>query len=399
MNTPPQISLVSKGKRSFSGDHPWILANSVRDPGPELQCGDVVDLVSSEGKWIARGLYNPKSRIRVRIYTRSMEQSLDASLIIQRIDRAIHLRSRMANGSAQQAMRIIFSEADQLSGLVVDKYADHLVIQLTAAVLLPFLDVIVDRLFHHYRPLSILLEVDERSASSEGMEPQHRFLIGHAPEEGVLIEENGLRWKVDLIAGQKTGYYLDQRENRLAAARWAVPNGRVLDVCCYVGGFSLTIAKLCNMSQIIGIDSSQKALEQARQHATINGLHDRVEWEQSDFFDCLSKRLDASQTFDTIILDPPRLAGSREHVQRALNAYHRLNYLAVRMLNPGGTLVTCSCSGRVSRVEFRDMLRGVSTRTRREIQVLEERAAAPDHPSCLSCPETDYLKCIIARIL
>ena len=147
------------------------------------------------------------------------------------------------------------------------------------------------------------------------------------------------------------------------------------------------------------MDSSDKALQSAQQHAKLNQLENRVIWEQNDFFDALSNRLDANEKFDTIVLDPPRLAGSRDHIQRALSAYHRLNYLAVRMLNPGGTLVTCSCSGRVSRDDFRDMLRGVGTRTRREIQVLEERGAAPDHPSCMSCPETDYLKCIIARIL
>jgi 23S rRNA (cytosine1962-C5)-methyltransferase len=286
-----------------------------------------------------------------------------------------------------------------LSGLVVDKYAEHLVVQLTAAALYPVLDTIVDRLFHHYRPLSISLQIDERTAKSEGMEIEQRFLVGHAPEDSVLIEENDLQWMVDVVGGQKTGYYLDQRENRLAAARWTQPEARVLDICCYVGGFALTIAKHCTTREIIAVDSSDKALQSAQQHAKLNQLENRVTWEQNDFFDALSNRLDASEKFDTIVLDPPRLAGSRDHIQRALSAYHRLNYLAVRMLNPGGTLVTCSCSGRVSRDDFRDMLRGVGTRTRREIQVLEERGAAPDHPSCMSCPETDYLKCIIARIL
>jgi 23S rRNA (cytosine1962-C5)-methyltransferase len=283
--------------------------------------------------------------------------------------------------------------------LVVDKYAEHLVIQLTAAALYPFLDTIVDRLFHHYRPLTISLQVDERTAKSEGIEQEQRFLTGAAPDDSVLILENDLKWSVDLVGGQKTGYYLDQRENRLAAARWTQPNARVLDICCYVGGFALTIAKHCTTTEIIAVDSSDKALQAAKYHATLNNLEDRITWEQADFFEALSKRLDAKEKFDTIVLDPPRLAGSRDHIQRALSAYHRLNYLAVRMLNSGGTLVTCSCSGRVSRSDFRDMLRGVGSRAHREIQVLEERGAAPDHPSCMSCPETDYLKCIVARVL
>ena len=394
-----QIILQSQNKRSFSGHHPWILVNSIIEPGSTPHIGEQVDLINYENKWIGRGLYNPNSRIRVRLYTWDSSEYITNELVAQRIDRAIQLRSRMANGSHRQAMRIVYSEADQLSGLVVDKYAEHLVVQLTAAALYPFLDTIVDRLFHHYRPLSISLQVEERTAKSEGMEIEQRFLVGHAPEGSVLIEENDLLWMVDVVGGQKTGYYLDQRDNRLAAARWTQPNARVLDICCYVGGFALTIAKHCTTREIIAVDSSDKALQIAQEHAKLNQLENRVIWEHSDFFEALSNRLDASEKFDTIILDPPRLAGSRDHIQRALSAYHRLNYLAVRMLNPGGTLVTCSCSGRVSREDFRDMLRGVGTRTRREIQVLEERGAAPDHPSCMSCPETDYLKCIIARVL
>lgn len=394
-----QIILNSQNKHSFSGNHPWILANSIIEPASTPRVGEQVDLINYESKWIGRGLYNPNSRIRVRLYTWNAEEHITNDLISARLDRAIQLRTRMANGSHRQALRIVFSEADQLSGLVVDKYAEHLVIQLTAAALYPFLDTIVERLFHHYRPLTISLQVDERTAKSEGIPQEQRFLIGSSPEDSVVIEDNDLMWTVDIVGGQKTGYYLDQRENRLAAARWTQPNARVLDICCYVGGFALTIAKHVATSEIIAVDSSDKALQSAKAHATLNNLEDRVTWEQADFFEALSSRLDSNQKFDTIVLDPPRLAGSRDHIQRALSAYHRLNYLAVRMLNPGGTLVTCSCSGRVSRNDFRDMLRGVGTRTRREIQVLEERGAAPDHPSCMSCPETDYLKCIIARVL
>ncbi len=394
-----QIILNTDNKRGFSGRHPWILFSSILEPASTPQVGEQVDLVNSENKWIGRGLYNPNSRIRVRLYTWDESEQINKELISNRLDRAIQLRSRLANGSHQQALRIVFSEADQLSGLVVDKYAEHLVIQVNAAALYPFLDTIVERLFHHYRPLSISLQVDERTGKSEGMNAEQRFLIGSAPLEPVIIEENGLLWSVDIVGGQKTGYYLDQRENRLAAARWTQPNARVLDICTYVGGFALNIAKHCNTSEIIAVDSSDKALQSAQQHAVLNHLEGRIIWEQADFFESLSSKLDANEKFDTIVLDPPRLAGSREHLQRALSAYHRLNFLAVRMLNPGGTLVTCSCSGRVSRDDFRDMLRGVGTRTRREIQVLEERGAAPDHPSCMSCPETDYLKCIIARIL
>jgi 23S rRNA (cytosine1962-C5)-methyltransferase len=314
-----QIILQSHTKRSFSGNHPWILANSILEPGSAPRVGEQVDLVSHESKWIGRGLYNPNSRIRVRLYTWNPDEIIDNQLIILRLDRAIQLRSRLSKGSYREAMRIVFSEADQLSGLIIDKYAEHMVIQLNAAALAPFLDAIVERLIHHYRPLSISLQVDERTAKSEGIAMEHRFLVGHAPEDEILIKENDLLWSVDVVGGQKTGYYLDQRENRMAAVRWTSPNARVLDICCYVGGFALTIAKHCQTREIIAVDSSDKALQSAMKHANQNGLEGRVSWEQSDFFESLSNRVDAQEKFDTIILDPPRLAGTRDHIQRALS--------------------------------------------------------------------------------
>jgi 23S rRNA (cytosine1962-C5)-methyltransferase len=262
-----------------------------------------------------------------------------------------------------------------------------------------YVTAISERLYELYRPMSISLQIDERTAKSEGIEPQIKFLMGSAPAEPVEIVENGLHWRVDLNGGQKTGYYLDQRENRLASVRWIPDHANVLDVCTYIGGFALTIAKNRPNASIMAVDTSEKALQTARDHATLNGVQDRVKFINADFFDYLSAQVDAGATYDAIVLDPPRLASSRDNLQRALAAYHRLNFLALRLLRPGGTLVTCSCSGRVSRHEFRDMLKGVATRVRREIQILEDRGAAADHPSCLSCPETDYLKCIIARVL
>lgn len=393
-----QIYLQQTKKRSFDGHHPWILEHSILPAGTEPRVGEIVDLVREDGRFVGRGLYNPNSRIRIRLYTWDFTEVIDEAFFRKRIDRAIEHRVRFPNSSGS-SMRLVFSEADQLSGLVVDKFGDHLVMQVTSAALLPFVDSISQRLYELYRPASIQLQIDPRTAKSEGIEPCQRFLIGGAPDGPIEIVENGLKWSVDLQAGQKTGYYLDQRENRMAAVRWIREGAKVLDVCTYVGGFALTIAKYAAASQIIAVDSSERALASAANHATLNQLDNRVEWVQSDFFDYLSKGLDSGLKFDAIILDPPRLASSRDNLERAMAAYHRLNYLAVRMLHPGGTLVTCSCSGRVSRSQFLEMLQGVSQRARREIQVLENRGAAPDHPVSLSCPETDYLKCVIARVL
>jgi 23S rRNA (cytosine1962-C5)-methyltransferase len=212
-----QIILKSKDKRSFSGRHPWILANSIVEPASTVELGEQVDLINGEGKWIGRGFYNPDSRIRVRLYTWDEKESLDSELVRHRIDRAIELRSRFSTGAHDEAFRVIFSEADQLSGLVVDKYGDHLVLQITSACLLQFQDAIVDRLVHHYRPMSVSIQVDDRTAASEGMEAKHEFVVGHAPEEPITIVENGLKWTEDgLLLGSTRqsirSSALDQRE-------------------------------------------------------------------------------------------------------------------------------------------------------------------------------------------
>lgn len=393
-----QIVLKQPKKRSFGGNHPWILDHSLHTPISEPKLGEIVELVRDDGKFIGRGLYNPSSRIKLRLYTWNQEDVIDHAFFKNRVDRAIEHRARMVKTSGS-SLRLLFSEADGISGLVADKFGEHIVLQVTSAALLPYVDEIAQRLFDLYRPLSISLQIDAKTAKSEGIEPESKFIVGAMPSEPIEIVENDLKWRVDLNAGQKTGYYLDQRENRAAVTRWIPENADVLDVCTYVGGFALTVAKHCKTNSITAVDSSEKALSSAKEHANLNDLNDRVNWVQSDFFEYLSNQLDSGAKYDAIILDPPRLASNRDHIERAKAAYHRLNYLALRMLRPGGTLVTCSCSGRVSRQDFMDVLGGASQRARREMQILEERGAAPDHPHLLSCPETDYLKCVIARVV
>jgi 23S rRNA (cytosine1962-C5)-methyltransferase len=394
-----KLILNQSKKHAFSGHHPWILEHSLHLPASQPELGEIVELVREDGKFIGSGFYNPNSRIRVRLLTWKSDERIDDDFFRRRIDRAISLRTQFCPSANNQSMRLVFSEADQLSGLIVDKFGEHLVIQVNSLGILPFIDTIAQRLFEIYRPLSIVQMIDDKSAKSEGMEPGTTTLMGSVPQEPIELEENGLLWKIDLAHGQKTGYYLDQRDNRLAAARWTPRDARVLDVCTYLGGFALTIAKHATTSSITAIDSSERALQAALANAERNGLQDRVEFVQADFMDYLSNELDLGARFDMIVLDPPRLASSRDNMRRAMAAYHRINYLAIRMLVPGGVLVTCSCSGRVTRGDFRDMLRGVAERAGREVQLLEERGAPADHPVSLNCPESDYLKCTIARVL
>jgi 23S rRNA (cytosine1962-C5)-methyltransferase len=210
------------------------------------------------------------------------------------------------------------------------------------------------------------------------------------------MTEHGIDLQLDLLTGQKTGYYLDQRSNRLQAAKW-FPEGKLLDVCCYQGGFALAACKHGQVSEVLAIDSSERSLEIARANALQNGCS-QIEFQQADCFDFLQQAVQEKMQFDGIVLDPPRMAGTRQQLSSALRAYHRLNLSAVNLLRPGGILVSCSCSGRVPREDFVGVLSSVAKRTRRRIQVLEFLRADFDHPFDVNCPETDYLKCLICRV-
>jgi 23S rRNA (cytosine1962-C5)-methyltransferase len=396
----PAHSIVvrPKAKRAIAAGHPWVMIDSLVKPSQPIPLGQVVDLIDAEGKPLAKGLWNPNSKIAVRCYGFGTKFSLDAAFFIQRVQQACDLRDRRHETDNGLAQRLVFSEGDQLSGLIVDRFRDYLVVHQTSAALSCWLPAIVESLAERYRPRGILHLVDAGTAALEGMEETRAWLIGESPKQPIEIVENDLRWLVDLEFGQKTGYYLDQRENRSAVADWISPAARVLDVCTYVGGFALTIAKRHPNTKVLAFDSSPRALVAAQHHAELNGISN-VSFERGDFKQHLEKLWELGQRFDAIVLDPPKLAGSRDSIDRAMRAYHRLNHQAVRLIEPGGILATCSCSGRVSRQEFWDMLRGVSKHARREIQLLEQRGPAWDHPVPATCPETDYLKCFICRVL
>ncbi len=328
-----------------------------RDACGHTAVGTEVDLVMPDGQFLAKGLFNPASRIAVRAYSYQEGRPVDAALLIDRLDKAIELRKK-APLSPIANVRLVFSEADNLSGLIVDCYSRYLVVQQTAAALNPFMPALIERLIETLKPLAILWMVDEATSKLEGIPTKHHWCFGESPMGPVEIVENDVRLELDLNDGQKTGYYLDQRENRLAAANWMPASGRVLDVCTYVGGFALTIAKHCPGCHVIGIDSSERAIARATRHAQLNSLGN-VEFHVDDFLKATERLVEQNEVFDGVVLDPPKLAGSRDSIDRALRAYHRLNFQAVRLLKPGGILVTCSCSGRISRSDFQHMLQGL----------------------------------------
>lgn len=393
----PQVFLNVKKARNFKGYHPWVMERSVIPPSAELEAGQIVDLLFTDGRWIGRGVYNPASRIRVRLYQWDQTQQLDAEWLQSQLARAVSMRqAHMASHGPLDSLRLVNSEGDGLSGLVIDQFGEYVVLQITALAMLNWLDTITAWVSEHLHPKGILLRMDQRTAASEGMELREETLVGEAPSGPIEIVEHDVRLRIDLLSSQKTGYYLDQRANRLRAARW-VGSGPMLDVCCYLGGFSLTAAKWAQPENITAVDSSAKALEQAAENARLNEL-EKIEFVQADCFDYLEKLCAAKQKFQTIVLDPPRMASNRAQLTAALRAYYRLNLSAVNLLQPGGMLITCSCSGRVERGDFVGMLASVAKRAGRAIQIIETFAADFDHPIDANCPESEYLKCFICRV-
>ena len=419
LSAPPIPLRLKPGRQfPFLARHPWVHAHALADhtrtsqnaagqnaagqsPGAadgvrDLVCGQIVDLLDHDGNWIARGVANPASRLRVRLYAFDSQIEIGPDLWRTRINAAISRRRFAGEPVASAALRLVFSESDLLSGLIVDRYADYLSVQFTAGGLLRWKDEILTHLAEVTNCRGILVRVDEKTAKHEGIEAIDSWARGEPASDPVPYRQNDLDLAVDLNGGQKTGGYLDQRVNHLAAAGY-LSGRRVLDVCCYTGGFGLVAAQH-GAASVLGVDSSEAALAAARQNAQRNAIHN-IDFVKSDCFNELKRLGDEGEKFDAVILDPPRFAGSRHQTDTALRAYRRLNSLAVDLLESGGILVTCSCSGRVSRSDFLNMLLDVGRRRRKDLIVLETRGPAPDHPVAVACPESDYLKCVIAEVV
>jgi 23S rRNA (cytosine1962-C5)-methyltransferase len=391
-----QVWLRPRKSRPFFGKHPWVLDTAIARVEGQAADGDVVDLVSDKGRFIARGFFNSRSRLRVRLYSWDAAEPIDESLFQRRLKNAVELRRQLGYTDPNGAARLVYSEADGLSGLVVDRYGEYLAVQATSLAIWQRLDKIVELLVDLVRPRGIVLRQEKGAVQMEGMPHEEDRHWGDLPSGPVFIEEHGLKYGVDLREGHKTGFYLDQRDNRRAAAEYTDAR-RVLDMFCYSGGFALNAAHHGRASEVVCVDASEKALSLARANAELNGVAN-LHFRTGDAFRTLQELSDAREKFGLVILDPPKFARSRASVDDALMAYHRINRLAVDVLEPGGILVTCSCSGHVLREDFLHMLAGVAQRTGRSIQILQQRGAAPDHPVSATCLESEYLKCFICRV-
>lgn len=395
--TTPRVILKARRAQPFFGRHPWVFAGAIERVEGDPADGDEVDLIAMTGDFVARGLFNSQSKIRVRLYSWDANRSLDRAFYRERLAAAIRLRRdilRLVRPGG--ACRLVFSESDGLSGLTVDQYDRYLAVQFTALGLALRRDTIVELLTELTNCRGAFLRTERGIGKLEGIELHDGPLCGEMPYESVVVEEEcGLRFLVNLAEGQKTGFYLDQRNNRVAAARYA--RGRsVLDAFCYSGGFGLHAAR-ADAASVECVDSSAAALVLARRNADLNGLHG-ISFAEADVFDHMAEYARNGRKFGMIVLDPPKFARTRHAVPEALRGYQRLHTLALRLLEPDGILVTCCCSGLIEPAMLDDLLAQVAASERRELQILEKRGAAADHPVAVSCLETAYLKCLISRV-
>jgi 23S rRNA (cytosine1962-C5)-methyltransferase len=357
--------------------------------GGGISPGSLVAVTDERGKFLGTALYSSASQIAIRLLSREPVEDLD-KLLRQRIRDAIAYRQRVVRDT--DAYRLVFSEADLLPGLIVDRYNDVLSLQvLTQAMDAESVRAIILSELDSLKPAAIIERVDPKIRELEQL-PAHASSVLHGEKTSTIFSMNGVKFHFDALEGQKTGAFLDQRENYAVAAQYA--HGEALDVFCYQGGFALHLASSC--SRVTGVDSSRPALEVADRNATLNERD--IEWIEANAFDLLRDYATAGTQYDVIVLDPPAFAKSKKNLDTALRGYKELNLRALKMLRPGGILVSCSCSYHLSQAEFLSVIAEAGRDVHRNLRILENRGQAKDHPILLNVPETAYLKCVILNV-
>jgi 23S rRNA (cytosine1962-C5)-methyltransferase len=390
-----RVILQPKRARPFYGRHPWVYPGAIATVEGEPADGGVVDLMAHGGQFVARGLYNSQSKIRVRLFTWNADTPLDHAFFREQLAAAIRLRRDLGLMEPHTGCRLVNSEGDGLSGCIVDHYGGWLVLQFTSLGLAQRREMFADLLTELLQPEGIYLRTERGIGQLEGLDLHDGPLRCAAPPGPIDIDEDELTFLVNLTEGQKTGYYLDQRDNRRAVARLATGR-RVLDAFCYSGGFGLHAAR-AGATEVLGVDQSEPALALAHRNAERNGLA-QISLVRADVFDHLNTLVSQEERFGLIVLDPPKFARERHAVEEALRGYRRLHALALRLLDKDGYLVTCCCSGLITPDMLEDNLAQVAADARRDVQLLERRGPAADHPVSVSCRESHYLKCLIARV-
>jgi 23S rRNA (cytosine1962-C5)-methyltransferase len=404
VNTHGSVQISARGVARLKSGHVWVYRSDVT-ANEDVGAGALVRVTDSRGKFLGTALYSNSSQIAIRMISREPVADLPA-LVAERVRAAIAYRKKVVSHS--NAYRVVFSEADFLPGLIVDRYDDVVTVQILTQAMdaEPIRAAVVSTLVEELKPAGIVERVDARIRELEQLPAgKSGMLWGEKSSTVITInsgtsgaagtsgeKSGGVRFLYDGLEGQKTGAFLDQRENYAAAARYA--HGEALDVFCYQGGFALHLAEKC--SNVTGVDSSRPALEMAEKNAALNSRE--LDWIEGNAFDLLKEYASDRRQYDTVVLDPPAFAKSKHDLENAMRGYKELNVRAFKMLRPGGVLVTCSCSFHVSLQNFQEMMAEAALDAHRSARILESRTQAQDHPILLGVPETGYLKCMIINV-
>ncbi len=373
--------------------HPFVRRGLVRSRLAGLPPTDLVTVRAPGGEILGDAFWNSQSDISLRRLTTG-DVRFDREFLAAAVDRAVNLREGIPGLTENsEAWRVVHSEGDELTGLVVDRYRDVLVLELFSAGWLSWLDELLPILHERLGTEHHHVSMGERIARLEGVKRVSTRSRG-CPKS-LRVREHGVRWQIDLVKGHKTGFFCDQREHRKEVAAYA-EGGDLLDVCCYTGGFAVTSAVLAKPASVTAVDLDETALETAKTNANLNQA--RVGFVHADAFDWMRQIGQGDRRFDVVVVDPPKFIPTRKDVEKGHGKYHDINRLAVKLVKPGGLLVTCSCSGLLSRETFTDLVRTAIRKERRQARVIRFSGAAPDHPVLLECPETDYLKTLWMRV-
>ncbi|ENJ7186458.1 class I SAM-dependent methyltransferase [Vibrio fluvialis] len=395
----PAIYLVKGREKSLRRKHPWVFSRGISKIEGEPGLGDTVDVYTHEGQWLAKAAYSPHSQIRARVWSFEKE-AIDTAFFVKRIQQAQLLRDDLIERDGLTGYRLIAAESDGLPGITIDKYQDFLVCQLLSAGAECQTDALVEALKQCFPTCSIYERSDVAVRKKEGLEERVGVLHGELPPKSVVIEENGVKISVDIVGGHKTGFYLDQRDSRFQSMKY-VKNKDVLNCFSYTGGFGLYALK-GGAKRVINADVSQPALDTAKFNAELNEFDiskKRAVFLNADVFKLLREYRDQGTKFDVVIMDPPKFAESKAQLNGACRGYKDINMLAMQILNPGGTLLTYSCSGLMDQVLFQKIIADAALDAGRDVKFIERFEQAADHPTDTAYPEGFYLKGFACKVL
>ena len=392
------ILLPGKERSAFKQNHPWVFAGSVGRLEGRARAGDTVEVLADNLRPLGRAAYSPKSQIRARFWTFDAEETVDDAFFKRRVAAAVARRQALPELRGQQGLRLIHAESDGLPGVIADQYGDTVVVQLTSAGADKWRNAIVAGLIKATGRARVYERSDSDVRRLEGLESATGWLHGAARDEPLTIIENGVKLAVDIAGGHKTGFYLDQRDNRLLLGQLAAGKD-VLNCFCYTAGFSLQ-ALAGGANSVLSMDSSGPALEQGKANLALNPQlpAERAQWQEADVFQALRDFRKAGRLFDLIVLDPPKFAPSAAHAESAARAYKDINLLGFRLLKPGGMLMTYSCSGGVGLELFQKIIADAAHDAGREARIVRRLAGAADHPIALNFPEGEYLKGLLVQV-